>query len=123
MWDGINRRQFPRIRYKCLISIGTRDSSKTICTYTENIGVGGICAIIDEDLGLFQGVNLEIDLANGLPNNIKCNGTIVWVVKKHDAVRQDVIHHDTGIEFVDLDEEGKKRICKIIDEHRDDNNS
>lgn len=114
MWNGIDRRRFPRVRYKCLIYIRKRGSTKTISTTTENIGAGGICVILSEDLGLFQGVNLEVDIENGLPTNIKCSGTVVWVVKKHDITSK--IQYDTGVEFVDITEEGAERISKIVDE-------
>ena len=50
MWNGINRRKFPRANYKCLITIKKRLTAKTISTHTENIGAGGICVLIKEDL-------------------------------------------------------------------------
>ena len=116
MWSGINRRKFPRAHYKCLISIKRKDSPKVISTYTENIGAGGICVIINQDLGLFQGVDLELDLANGVSENVKCNGTVVWVVKKRDIKDKGVMQYDTGIEFVDLNEGSQKRVLKIVEE-------
>ena len=114
MWSGINRRQFPRVHYKCLISIGKRDPIKIISTYTENIGAGGICVIVGEDLGLFQGVTLELDLQNGVNTNIKCNGTVVWVVKKRNLENKKIALYDTGIEFVDLPAKEKGRLTKIV---------
>ena len=115
MWNGIDRRKFPRAHYKCVIYIRKKGSTKTISTRTENLGAGGICVMVKEDLGLFQGVDLEVDLENGVPSNIKSNGTVVWVVKKRDLNEKGVLFYDTGIEFVDINEEGKKRITKIID--------
>ncbi|MBN1354134.1 MAG: PilZ domain-containing protein [Candidatus Omnitrophica bacterium] len=115
MWDGINRRKFPRVHYKCVIHIRTKDSAKSISTITENIGVGGICVIVNEDLGLFQGVSLEIDLENGMPANIKCSGTVVWVVRKHDPSHRGAVLYDTGIEFVDIDRESADRINQIVE--------
>lgn len=117
MWDGINRRRFPRVHYKCVIRLQKKESSKTIATNTENIGAGGICVILDEDLGLFQGVNLEIDLESGLPSNIKCSGTIVWVVKKREIKDKGITKYDTGIEFVDIDEKSAQRVAEIVEAH------
>ena len=117
MWNGIDRRRFPRAHYKCLIYIGKKSSTKTISTNTENIGAGGVCVILSEDLGLFQGVNLEMDLENGITSNIKCSGTVVWIVKKHDPHERGTSTYDTGIEFVDIDEESKGRISKIVEAH------
>ena len=116
MWDGINRRKFPRAHYRCFISIRSREKPKKFSSYTENIGAGGICVILEEDMDLFQGVNLEIDLKNGIPSDVKCSGTVVWVVKKHDIKHGSVTQYDIGIEFVDITGEDKKRILKIVDQ-------
>lgn len=115
MWNGINRRKFPRAYYKCLITIKKRLTSKCISTHTENIGAGGICVIIKEDLGLFQGVDIEIILEDSRPP-IKCGGTIVWVVKKTDPKQKGVYLYDTGIEFIDLRPEDRERISVIVEE-------
>ncbi len=114
MWSGINRRKFPRANYKCLIYIKKKGSSKSISTHTENIGAGGICVLIKENLGLFKGVNLEIHLEDE-ETPIKCAGTAVWVVKKRPEKKQDPYSYDTGIEFVDLDDNQRERITKIVD--------
>ena len=115
MWNGINRRKFPRIHYSCLIHIKKMDGGKVISTETENIGEGGICVVLNEDLGLFQGVSLEIDLKNGSSGDLKCNGTVVWVVKKRDTKDKRAMQYDTGIEFVDIADESKMQITEIID--------
>lgn len=115
MWSGIDRRKFPRAHYRCLIYITRKEVKKTISTYTENIGAGGICVIVNEDLGLFKGVELELDLKNGVDSPIKCSGTIVWVVKKRDVKGKNEPQYDTGIEFVGMDEKNALRIEKIVE--------
>ncbi len=114
MWNGINRRKFPRANYKCLISIKKRLTSKTISTQTENIGAGGICVMIKEDLGLFQGVDLELFLDESTPP-VKCGGTIVWVVKKTNPKEKAVPLYDTGIEFIDIRPEDRDRITDVVE--------
>ena len=115
MWGGINRRKFPRVHYKCIIHIHKKGSEKRISTQTENIGEGGICVIVNEGLGLFQGVNLEINFeCKGTPI-ITCNGTVVWVVKKRDINQKSGLLYDLGIEFVDLKEEDRKCIAQIVE--------
>ena len=114
MWNGINRRKFPRANYKCLITIKQKSGSKSISTNTENIGAGGICVIIEENLGLFQGVNLDLSLENG-DTPIKCAGTVVWVVKKRPDTKKEPYCYDTGIEFVNIDDNQRERIVKIVD--------
>ena len=115
MWNGINRRKFPRANYKCLITIKRRLTAKTIATQTENIGAGGICVIIKEDLGLFQGVDLELHLEDKRPP-VKCGGTIVWVVKKSETGKKGAYLYDTGIEFIDLRPEDRERVSEVVEE-------
>jgi len=115
MWNGINRRKFPRASYKCLITIKKRLTAKIISTNTENIGAGGICVIIKEDLGLFQGVDLELFLEDNRPP-IKCGGTVVWVVKKSESKQKGGYVYDTGIEFIDIRPEDRYRISETVEE-------
>lgn len=115
MWNGINRRKFPRASYKCLISIKKRLNAKTISTHTENVGAGGICVLIKEDLGLFQGVDLELFLDDKNPP-IKSGGTVVWVVKKSDTGKKGAYIYDTGIEFIDIRPEDREKIADVVDE-------
>jgi len=114
MWNGINRRKFPRANYKCLIVIKKRLNSKTISTQTENIGAGGICVIIKEDIGLFQGVDVELNIDDNRPP-IKCGGTVVWVVKKSEPRQKCIYSYDTGIEFIDIRPEDRDRVSEIVD--------
>jgi len=115
MWNGINRRKFPRVHYGCLICMRKKGSAKTISTRTENLGAGGLCVIIKDDLGLFQGVELELDLEDGTAANIKCSGTVVWVVKKMGGKEKGAVYYDTGIEFVDAKENDRNRLSKIVE--------
>lgn len=114
MWDGINRRKFPRANYKCLISIKKRLNAKTISTQTENIGAGGICVLLKEDLGLFQGVDVELFLDENRPP-VKCGGTVVWVVKKSSLKKSGTIY-DTGVEFIDMRPEDREKISELVEE-------
>lgn len=114
MWDGINRRKFPRANYKCLISIKRRLTAKTISTQTENIGAGGICVLLKEDLGLFQGVDVELFLDDS-KHPIKSGGTVVWVVKKSSPKKGGTLY-DTGIEFIDIRPEDREKISEIVEE-------
>jgi hypothetical protein len=115
MWNGINRRKFPRANYKCLISIKKRLTAKTISTHTENVGAGGICVLIKEDLGLFQGVDLELFLEEG-KSAIKSGGTVVWVVKKSEPRQKGAYLYDTGIEFIDIRPEDREKLTEIVEE-------
>lgn len=113
MWHGMNRRKFPRAKYSCSIFIKKKDSSRAISTRTENIGAGGICVMLDEDLGLFQTVDLELRLDDNNPP-IKSSATVVWVVKKHPEKKGDIYLYDTGVEFVNLTDAERERLLKIV---------
>lgn len=114
MWNGINRRKFPRANYKCVITIKKRLTSKVISTQTENIGAGGICVMIKEDLGLFQGIDLEVYLNHGA-TPVRCGGTIVWVVKKNETKQKGSYIYDTGIEFIDIRPEDRDKISELVE--------
>ncbi|MDD5495541.1 MAG: PilZ domain-containing protein [Candidatus Omnitrophica bacterium] len=115
MWNGINRRKFPRANYKCFITIKKRLTAKTLSTQTENIGAGGICIIVKEDLGLFQGVDIELYIEDNKPP-VKCGGTVVWVVKKTEARHKGVYLYDTGVEFIDIRPEDRERISEVVED-------
>ena len=115
MWNGINRRKFPRANYTCLISIKRRLTAKTISTRTENVGAGGICVLIKEDLGLFQGVDLELFLEEGKAP-IKSGGTVVWVVRKSEPKQKSAHIYDTGIEFIDIRPEDREKLTETVEE-------
>jgi c-di-GMP-binding flagellar brake protein YcgR len=114
MWDGINRRRFPRADYPCLIRVRKKRGKETLGAKTENIGVGGIYVILEKDLGLFSMVELELDLQDGMPA-IKVEGTVVWVVRRHEIKKDRTGYFDTGVEFKNLAPANIARIEAIVD--------
>ncbi|MFH1753714.1 MAG: PilZ domain-containing protein [Candidatus Omnitrophota bacterium] len=115
MWNGINRRKFPRVNYKCVITIkSVGEIPKIITTHTENVGIGGICVILKDHVDLFKMVELEILLENG-DSPLRCNGSVVWVVKKSDPVNKNDTTYDTGIEFIDLKKADKAKLANIVE--------
>lgn len=113
MWEGINQRKFPRVSYKCLIRINKDSGQELIDTFTENVGAGGICVVVDRDLGLFEKVDLEIFLTDS-DEPIKCGGSVVWVVKRHAKSGGELELFDTGIEFVDIKDKDVKRVEGLV---------
>lgn len=112
MWDGINRRRFPRAKYPCKVRVLKKNSKDILLTQTENIGVGGICVVLEKELPLFCEVSLELDFEDGL-GLVKSKARIVWVVKR-SATGDKKHQFDTGIEFASLKSEDKKRIEQIM---------
>lgn len=115
MWEGVDRRKFPRANYPCLVIIRKNHKEpEAMLTHTENLGIGGICVILKKNLGLFAPVELEIDLMD-TQTHIKCSGKIVWVVKRKDTEEKKPSFFDTGIEFVGIHKDDSKRIASIVE--------
>lgn len=113
-WDGLDRRKFPRANYPCLVII--RNSDKTqdvILTHTENIGVGGVCVILKQDVKMFEPVEIELDLLD-LGNHIKSEGKIVWNIRRKVDERKKPLFHDIGIEFKNLKQNDQNRLRDIV---------
>jgi Tfp pilus assembly protein PilZ len=113
-WEGINQRKFPRVSYKCLIRVIEEGVEEVIETFTENIGSGGVCVVLEKRLGLFEKVFMQIFIEEGT-NQIECRGSVVWVVKRNNASSVGDIY-DTGIEFQDLKAEDRKRIAALVED-------
>lgn len=76
--------------------------------------MGGICVILEKDLGLFSPVELQIDLKDDCLK-VECDGRIVWVVRRAEYEKRKLDHYDIGIEFINLKEEDRARIDTIVD--------
>jgi c-di-GMP-binding flagellar brake protein YcgR len=114
-WDGLNRRQFPRVNYPCLVTIRHDDKTQdAILTHTENIGSGGVCVILKKGLKMFAPVEIELDLLD-LGHPIKCKGKVVWSVRRAGAEPKKPMFYDTGLEFVNMDDKEQVRIITIIE--------
>lgn len=114
-WDGLNRRRFPRVIYPCLVVVQNsgEGAKEVILTHTENMGIGGVCLILKQDIKMFTTVDLELDLLD-LGNHIKCQGKIVWNVQRKSDAKNKPLFYDIGIEFVDVSDEERDRLERII---------
>lgn len=112
MWQGMDQRRFPRGRYKCVVMVKQADSATPLSAMTENIGLGGICVLMENGLDIFSPVELEISLEDGQPP-LRAAGTVVWVVRRRELRKGP--NFDTGVEFNDLSAEQRNRIQSIID--------
>ena len=61
-WGGINRRNFPRINFPCLVTIASspKTASNAILTHTQNVGIGGICVRITEEIKKSDALEIPI---------------------------------------------------------------
>ena len=115
IWDGMNGRKFPRVSYKCRILVCRDDKESLIDTCIENIGQGGICVSLTEEIKIFDKVNLEVFIGEG-QQPVRCRGKVVWVVKGGSDKDPSAVLYDTGIEFIDLQKEDKGRIRKLVND-------
>jgi hypothetical protein len=109
-WDGLDRRKFPRVNYPCQVIVRSeREQRDALLTHTENVGVGGASVVIKQSLKMFAPVDIELDLLD-LGDHIKCQGKVVWSVRRRDSESHKPSFYDVGIEFVDLAEKDRQRI-------------
>ena len=117
-WQGMNKRQFPRIKYPCLIVIrnGNDDNDKndTVLTHTDNVGVGGVCVALKKAVKMFSVIEIELDLLD-LGDHICCKGKVVWNVESEESGKTVSCLYDLGIEFVDIKDEDLLRLKKVIE--------
>lgn len=101
MWDGFNKRKFPRLNLKCeLILKNSSSSGQVITVQTENVGAGGVCVLLTKPLERFSVLSLRIELDPHLPW-IECQGKVVWSVPSRDNASNRE-NFDTGVEFMNL---------------------
>jgi Tfp pilus assembly protein PilZ len=114
-WQGVDKRIFPRANYPCVVRLRTKGSAEAFNTKTENIGCGGVCVMLPKHVGMFSAVEMEIDIVSE-NKKIKCDGTVVWVVRRGELGKDRPESFDTGIEFSNLKEEDRLIIDKVVTE-------
>src|SRR5262245_42535232 len=111
MWDGFNQRKFPRLNLRCEIDI-VSDAQSPFHVTTENIGVGGVCVILDKALERFSKCHLRLDV--NAKHDLECEGKIVWIVPTRDS-KSSKKRYDTGIEFTGLEPDQLEKLRKYIE--------
>ena len=100
MWDGFNKRKFPRINLRCELTLGNQSQGPVIKTQTENLGAGGVSLILERPLERFSTVFVRLELDTALPW-IECLGKVVWAVPSREVATKKQ-NFDIGIEFLTL---------------------
>ena len=100
MWDGFNKRKFPRLSLRCEITIHSEIVSAPVIAATENVGVGGVCVMLDTALERFSKCRVRLDLGHKIPD-LECEGKIVWIVPTKEPKAK--TRFDVGIEFEGLE--------------------
>ena len=114
-WEGLNRRQFPRANFPCLIKIVHEgQGDEALLTHTENISTGGSSVIIKKSLELFMAVKVEVDLMDG-GDIITSSAKVVWAVRRKAIEEQKPSFYDIGLEFLDLSEAARQRVARTVE--------
>ena len=115
MWDGVDRRIFPRAEYPCLITVRKNTPpTQAILTHTDNISIGGVRVVIAKKIEVMTEVDLEIDLKDTLPTVIS-KGTVAWVKMIPPREGGKLPRYDTGIRFIGLKDKTRRRIHGIVE--------
>ena len=112
LWDGFNKRKFPRLHLTCEVAIQPMGNQKPLTVTTEDVGMGGVSVMLPEPLQRFDRCKISLELKDGEPP-IQCTGRSVWVIPSHDR-KSSRKNFDTGFEFLDLDESSRKRLRAFI---------
>lgn len=100
MWDGFNKRKFPRINLRCELILKNQSAGQTLRAQTENLGAGGLCVILEKSLERFSTVSIRLELDPALPW-IECLGKVMWAVSSREISTKKE-SFDTGVEFTGL---------------------
>ncbi|MBN2096899.1 MAG: PilZ domain-containing protein [Candidatus Omnitrophica bacterium] len=114
MWDGVDRRKFPRVDYPCLITVRKNTPpQQAILTHTGDISVVGIRVIINDKIELMSVVDLEIDLKDAQPA-IHIHGRVNRIKELSAGGSGKPLRYDTGIQIIDIGEAQRRRIQNVI---------
>ncbi len=113
MWDGFNKRKFPRVALQCEVTILSDLSGKPVLTLTENVGVGGVCLILDHPLDRFSKCRIKLELGDS-KNTVECDGRVVWAVPTQSG-KSGRKQFDTGIEFTGLEPETVNQVRGFLE--------
>ena len=109
-WEGLDRRKFPRVMYPCLVKvISSNGKQEAILTHTENIGLGGLCVTLKNEIKLFTNVEMEVDMLD-LSEHIKPKGKVVWSVRRKPIEQIKPMFFDIGIEFTEIAKRDLERL-------------
>ncbi len=108
LWDGFNKRKYPRIPVTCDVVVEPIGKKQSFTVTTEDVGMGGLSVLLPEQLERFDRCKISIELRDG-KSPVECIGRSVWIIPSHDpkSARK---HYDTGLEFIGLDEASKLRL-------------
>ncbi len=113
MWDGFNKRKFPRLNLRCEILIQAGDKTTPYSAVTENVGAGGVCVILDQPLERFAHCRVKLEL-DDRAQKLECRGKVVWAIPTAESGNRKK-SFDIGIEFTDLQPVDRQLMREFIE--------
>jgi len=121
MWDGFDKRKFPRLSVQCEITVESEQTPEPMLTLTENLGVGGVCVLLDKKLERFSKCRVRIQLESREPL-LESGARVVWIVPTGEAQGRRELF-DTGLEFVDAPADMQLAIRDFIQDQMETSSS
>lgn len=96
MYDGVERRQYPRFDCRYQVSFKPKDLAQTYdCSQTRNISKGGLLLVASEELK--QGTKLEMIVRIPFePPSVMFTGEVKWLRKMPNA-----LVYEIGVQFLE----------------------
>ena len=117
IWDGRNRRKFPRVAFPCLIKIRSSEGKKdAMLCHTENLSVGGARVILKQTVKFGSAIDVEIDLMDA-GEHLCCAGKVVWSEQRKETEALKPLFYDIGIEFIKVSAADRKRLEAVVGHH------
>ncbi|MCM8823248.1 MAG: PilZ domain-containing protein [Candidatus Omnitrophica bacterium] len=113
-YNGIERRRYPRFNVIASVICSLVDREDRLETTTaDNISLGGICAIVSEEIVKANRLFLSILFPNG-GGHIYTEARVVWA-KEIPVYFDTKLNYEVGLEFVDISEEDRQKISRYIE--------
>ena len=110
MWEGAEKRKFPRGTFLCKIAMSS--AARWLVTHTENISAGGVRVILEEKINPFTSVELEIFFERD--KSTKFKGKVAWSKVIVNPIQNEPLLYDTGIEFAVMDSSTREYIRRLV---------
>ena len=110
----IERRKFIRLSSAFTVGYRILDSSeKEKITFSKNISEGGICFVVEEELGVSELLDLNLYLP-GDKEIISVTGRVIWIKECPEEGELGKRTFRVGIEFIGLDKKSAKKIDQYV---------
>ncbi len=107
-----NRRKYPRADIVVDAEVSFEREQKDFRVRTTNIGAGGICVVLPEMFPAGTELRLVLSLPDG-DSALEVAGEVVWTLRQRKLLKKKTDGFDTGIEFVDVDQQSRNRLIRI----------